>query len=274
MRVYLVLVLKVSEASWARVTRVFYSLPSMNMSATSDAAAPSSHLQPILSAALTNYSKQTGKDLQNDPLSTEIQRCKTPDDILNVFMKQAEKLDKYKSDDSRMMKYLNYIVNGLHALSTNAALSAGVSLVSLILLFPYSCILTVIIGFSARTSNIFWYQCPSLCAYTSCHVQSLPYDASHHQAAKGVKDGQDTLIDVFECLENFLMRLTSYSRSEIEPTPAMAEILVKILTEFLSVLSLATKWMNEGRMSKFVFSNNYFGPSRYREICKEITRRQ
>jgi hypothetical protein len=49
------------------------------------------------------------------------------------------------------------------------------------------------------------------------------------------------------------MRLTSYTRPEIEPTPAMTEILVKILTELLSVLSLATKWMNEGRLSKFTF---------------------
>ena len=98
------------------------------MSSVNDPAIPSPNLQPILSAALASYSKRTGKDLQSDPLSTEIQRCKSPDDILNILKKHAEKLDK--SDDSKLMKYLNNIVNGLYSLSTNPVLSAGASLVS------------------------------------------------------------------------------------------------------------------------------------------------
>jgi hypothetical protein len=98
------------------------------MSSVNDLAVPSPNLQPILSAALASYSKQTGKDLQSDPLSTEIQHCKSPDDILNVLKKHAEKLDK--SDDSKLMKYLNDIVDGLYSLSANPVLSAGVSIVS------------------------------------------------------------------------------------------------------------------------------------------------
>jgi hypothetical protein len=93
-----------------------------------NAALPSPNLQLILSAALENYSKQTGKDLQSDPLSTEIQLCKSPDDVLNVLRKHAEKLDK--NDKSTLMKYLNHIVDGLYTLSTNPVLSAGASLVS------------------------------------------------------------------------------------------------------------------------------------------------
>ena len=98
------------------------------MSSVNDPAIPSPNLQPILSAALSNYSKQTGKDLQSDPLSTEIQHCKSPDDILNVLKKHAEKLDR--NDDSKLMKYLNDIVDGLYSLSANPVLSAGVSIVS------------------------------------------------------------------------------------------------------------------------------------------------
>jgi hypothetical protein len=98
------------------------------MSSANGAAVPSPNLQLILGAALANYSKQTGKDLQCDPLSTEIQLCKSPDDILNVLKKHAEKLDK--NDDSKLMKYLNQIVDGLYSLSTNPVLSAGASLVS------------------------------------------------------------------------------------------------------------------------------------------------
>jgi hypothetical protein len=99
------------------------------------------------------------------------------------------------------------------------------------------------------------------------------YNFLVQQAAKGIRDGYDTLVDVFECIENFLMRLMNYARPEIKPTPAMSEILIKILTEFVSILALVTKWMNEGRISKFCpFWKLSFDGRCGREICKEITR--
>jgi hypothetical protein len=98
------------------------------MSSINDAAVLSLNLQSILSAALANYMHQTGKDLQSDPLSIEIQHCKSSDDILNVLKEHAENLDK--NDNSKLMKYLNHIVDGLYALLTNPVLSAGDSLVS------------------------------------------------------------------------------------------------------------------------------------------------
>ena len=58
----------------------------------------------------------------------------------------------------------------------------------------------------------------------------------------------DTLVDVFECIETFLSRLKIYT--EIEPTPAMTEMIIKIMVELLSVLALATKQINQGRLSK------------------------
>jgi hypothetical protein len=94
-----------------------------------DAASLSSNLPPILSAALANYLMQTGKDLQSDPLSAEIQRCNSPNEILNVFKKLVEKLDEYSRDDSKLTRYLNHIVDGMYALSTNPGLSAAASLV-------------------------------------------------------------------------------------------------------------------------------------------------
>ena len=58
----------------------------------------------------------------------------------------------------------------------------------------------------------------------------------------------DPLVDTFECVEKFLRRLAIYT--EIEPTPAMAEMIVKIMAELLSVLALATKQITQGRLSK------------------------
>jgi hypothetical protein len=64
----------------------------------------------------------------------------------------------------------------------------------------------------------------------------------------------DTLIDVFECIENFLKRLMIYT--EFPPTPAMTEMLVKIMAELLGVLALATKQIHQGRFSKFPTVDN------------------
>ena len=72
------------------------------------------------------------------------------------------------------------------------------------------------------------------------------------QTAKYVRESYDALVDVFECIENFLRRLKIYT--EIPPTPAMTETLVKIMIELLSVLALATKQINQGRFSRCLLS--------------------
>jgi len=67
------------------------------------------------------------------------------------------------------------------------------------------------------------------------------------QTAKYVRESYGTLVDIFECIENFLSRLKVYM--EIEPTPAMIEMTIKIMVEMLAVLALATKQMSQGRLS-------------------------
>ena len=68
------------------------------------------------------------------------------------------------------------------------------------------------------------------------------------QAAGGVSSSYDALLDLFECLGNFLKRLEIYTT--IPPTPIMIDIIVKIMVELLSVLALATKQIEQGRFSK------------------------
>ena len=67
------------------------------------------------------------------------------------------------------------------------------------------------------------------------------------QAAIEVKTSYDTLVELFECVTNFLGRLRVYS--EIPSTPALSDILIKIMAEVLSVLALATKQIKLGRLS-------------------------
>jgi hypothetical protein len=68
------------------------------------------------------------------------------------------------------------------------------------------------------------------------------------QAASGVSSSYDALLELFECMGSFLKRLDVYTN--IPPTPLMTDILVKIMVELLSVLSLATKQIRQGRLSK------------------------
>jgi hypothetical protein len=73
---------------------------------------------------------------------------------------------------------------------------------------------------------------------------------SIHQAADGVSSSYDALVDLFECVGNFLERLRIYT--DVPMSPSMKEIIVKIMVELLSVFSLATKQIKQGRFSKWV----------------------
>jgi hypothetical protein len=66
----------------------------------------------------------------------------------------------------------------------------------------------------------------------------------------------DALVDIFECVDNFLRRLSIYN--EIPPTPAMTEMVIKIMAELITVLALATKQMKQGRFSMSSLANDHF----------------
>ena len=75
-----------------------------------------------------------------------------------------------------------------------------------------------------------------------------PFNANTSQAAKGVRDSHDALVGLFERIQFFLKRLGIYTR--ISPTEGMVEILVKIMAEVISIFSVATKEMQQGRASR------------------------
>ncbi|KAH9073513.1 hypothetical protein EDB83DRAFT_2312847 [Lactarius deliciosus] len=69
-------------------------------------------------------------------------------------------------------------------------------------------------------------------------------------AAKDVDASQEALADLFERIENFFKRLESYT--EVPPTDAMTDIIVKIMVEVLNIFAIATKEMKQGRAKKFL----------------------
>jgi hypothetical protein len=72
------------------------------------------------------------------------------------------------------------------------------------------------------------------------------YNAYISQEAKSVRGGLDTLVDVFERIERFFRRLEIYT--EVPVTTEMMGTIVRVVAEILSILGIATKEINQGRM--------------------------
>ena len=68
------------------------------------------------------------------------------------------------------------------------------------------------------------------------------------QAATDVLKSHDTLIDIFGRIENCFQRIEIYTR--VRPTTEMMGTIVQIMVEILTILGIATKEINQGRISK------------------------
>ena len=75
-----------------------------------------------------------------------------------------------------------------------------------------------------------------------------------------VRASHDTLINIFDRIENFFQRLEIYT--EVSPTPEMIDIIVKIMVEVLSILGIATKEVKQGRTSASSLFYNYVAVDR------------
>ena len=73
------------------------------------------------------------------------------------------------------------------------------------------------------------------------------------QAVRDDRPSHSTIIDIFERMESFFLRLNIYI--EVEPTTGMREIIAKIMVEVLSILTIATKEIHRQRMSGFLLYN-------------------
>ncbi|KAF8466795.1 hypothetical protein DFH94DRAFT_302190 [Russula ochroleuca] len=151
------------------------------------------------------------QDLLSHPLAAQLQACNSPGDILAVLHQQVQGLDQSRSPDDRWTKWLDPTVNVLYTLSET--LGEGVSLV-----------------FS-----------PGKVIFAGVGVLLL--------AAKDVRKGHDTLVDVFERIEGFFRRLEIYA--ELRPTTEMMETIVQIMVGIISILGIATKGIKEGRLKKY-----------------------
>ncbi|KAN0113681.1 hypothetical protein V8E52_007480 [Russula decolorans] len=106
-------------------------------------------------------------------------------------------------------------------------------------------------------------------------LQSFPpADAIHNglgillTAFKSVVSDLKCAIELLESMESFLNRLDIYTK--VPPTPAMTEIIVKIMVELLSTLALATNQIRQGRPKKFV--KKLFGENGVNAVLQRLDR--
>ncbi|KAI9438464.1 hypothetical protein BJY52DRAFT_547531 [Lactarius psammicola] len=174
--------------------------------------ASSSNFNAIFEKALKEYRKKTKQDLTTHPLTTQLQACDSPAAILTILQDQVDQFNQSQTGDERLHKWLDPTINVLYAFSQT--LSEGIGLV-----------------FS-----------PAKVIFAGAGVLLL--------AAKEVEASQDVLIDIFERIENFFRRLEVYTK--VSPTPAMTDMMVKIMVEVLDILGTATKEMKQSRARKFL----------------------
>ncbi|KAH9175954.1 hypothetical protein EDB89DRAFT_1942890 [Lactarius sanguifluus] len=170
-----------------------------------------SNFQTIFDEALKAYKRKTKKDLLAHPLSAQLQSCDSPSDVIAVLHNMVNEFDQSSTHDERLSRWLDPTINVLYALS--AALGHGVRLT-----------------FS-----------PAKVIFAGAGDLLL--------ASKDVDRSQETLVDLFERIENFFRRLEPYT--EVPPTAAMTDMTVNIMIEVLNIFAIATKEMRLGRAKKF-----------------------
>ncbi|KAH9055235.1 hypothetical protein EDB87DRAFT_1824745 [Lactarius vividus] len=181
------------------------------MSQTPATTTSSSNFRTIFVAALKAYEKKTKTDLLTHPLATQLQSCNSSSDILVVLHDKVNELDESRSHNERLSNWLNPTLNVLYAFSTILGEGAG-------LVFSPASVISASVG-----------------------VLLL--------AAKDVDASQEALADLFDRIENFFKRLESYT--EVPPTDAMTDMIVKIMVEVLDIFAIATKEMKQSRTKKY-----------------------
>ena len=81
----------------------------------------------MLDAALIEFKKKTGEDLQAIWLASELQTCENVDSVLDILRDQAKAFER--SGDQKLMKWIDPMVHVLYTFS--GALGDGVGVVSI-----------------------------------------------------------------------------------------------------------------------------------------------
>ena len=117
------------------------------------------------------------------------------------------------------------------------------------------CILTFIylVGFLTCESDLCRSRRPPFSVYPHSLYLRTGNLMSTSQAIRDVRASHSTIIDIFERMECFFLRLETYI--EVQPTTEMMDVIIKIMVEVFSILAITTKEINRYRMSEFLLYN-------------------
>ena len=206
----------------------------------SSIATPSPSFQPILDAALVNYRNQTNVDLTKHPSAEKLQNSSSLDDIVQLLLERESAFNDYRDKHRKLINSLRPIVQAVHAFSTICGESADLvrDQHDILLLFAY--LYASLQAPFQPTEAIF----VGIDVLLSVCVTLLPMGQLcaiyPRQEAIGIGKSYDALSDLFDRVANFLARFRVYTE-KIPPPPTMSNVMVKIMTEVLNVLALATK---------------------------------
>jgi hypothetical protein len=114
------------------------------------------------------------------------------------------------------------------------------------------CSNTCFSGVPSSEHNLYRYCGAPLGQCTSWFLFAAYFDTHGSQAAKDVRGSQHKLIELFNRIEHFFLRLEIYTG--IIPTTSMTDIIIEIMVEVLTILAIATKEAKRGRSSQLISS--------------------
>ena len=209
--------------------------------------------QEIFDKALADYREQIGVDLDQHPFIDELQGRDSPDDVLKLLEEKANAFEFYRDGNRKLINFLSPIVHFIHVLS--GVLGDAAPSVSSINGMKWVSVSSYPVRLPGAIQTIkgdlCWRKCSNhgacLLILLSTYIQFFMIP---DQAADGVSSSYDALVELFECIANFLKRLRIYT--DIPMTPSMKDISIKIMAELLSVFALATKQIKQGRFSELL----------------------
>ncbi|KAH8977580.1 hypothetical protein EDB86DRAFT_3249740 [Lactarius hatsudake] len=189
-----------------------------------------SDFQSILNA-LDKYAEQTGINLNENPFADKVKGCESPNAVLLLLQDNLKAFKDYRDQNRKFIDCLNPVVQFVHAFSGVLGETAG--------LVPFQPAKLIFVGIDVLFT-----------------------------AADGVSASYDALLELFECLGNFLKRLHIYAGISLEPS--MTDVVAKIMVELITILALARKQIHRGRLKQF--AKKLLGDSEIETILKRLDR--
>lgn len=209
------------------------------------ATSSSPRVKQILDAALNEYEKRTKTDLLESLFAEELQSCDSVEAVLEIIQHQTEAFDKFSDGNKRSMTWIGPLVDIVYKIFSVLDDAIGMvctirdELGFVITLLCRRSLLRKQLLLGLLSSSMFVHQYSFL--WTLLILIIL-------QSAKDAQENHDSLVDLFECIQSLLKHLPN----QISPTEDIVEMLVKLVVEVLSILSLATKEIRRGQASKLL----------------------